>query len=155
MPTYVMVCQGPGCGKEFEARRATAKYHDKACSVRASRAGQLGEPTVARPGRPKRPVVNVDVHLARYTRSELSAVKRLETSSGQAALVLALRIDAGGAETGSALASMVREHAAAMERALAETVTDDPLAQLQASVAKGRAEDEVARQRERRSASES
>lgn len=138
-----MICQGPDCGQVFEAKRGWAKYCGKQCSVRASRAGQLGEPTPAPPGatgRRKRQAVKVNVTLARYTRAELAAVERLETAAGQAALVLALRIDGGGAETGSALASMVKEHAAAMERALSESAPDDPVKARQ---------DEVARRRER------
>ena len=141
----LMICQGPNCGVEFEAKRKNAKYHDKACSVRASRAGQLGEPTPASggPGRAKRKPVEVHSRLARFTESELSALGRLETSAGQAALILAQRIDSGGAETGSALASMVKEHAAAMDRALAEAAPDDPVKARQ---------DEVARRRERNAA---
>lgn len=141
-----MRCQGPGCDEVFEAKRPNAKYHHKACSVRASRQGLLGEPTPAdgppKPGRAKRKPVDVRSRLARYTERELAAVARLETSAGQAALILALRIDAGGAETGSALAAMVREHALAMERALAESHSGDPVEQLQRDV-----RDEVAKQR--------
>ena len=140
-----MICQGPNCGIVFEAKRKTAKYHDKACSVRASRAGQLGEPTAAPatapgPGRSKRAAVPVKSLLEKYTRAELAKVKRVDTSAGQAALVLAARIDQGGAETGSALASMISEHAKAMDRATAEAAPDDPVKARQ---------DEVARIRER------
>lgn len=142
-----MVCQGPNCGQVFTAKRKFAKYCCRACSVRASRAGQLGEPTPAPagagPGRAKRKPVKVRSDLEKWTRSALAEVNRVEHWAGQAALVLAARIDQGGAETGSALASMVREHALAMDRALGAAAPDDPVAALQ---------DEVARRRERNTA---
>lgn len=129
-----MICQAPTCGKVFEAKRKTAKYCSRRCSMRASRSGELGEPTPAVNGQGrKRPEVPSD--LERWTYHALAEVKRVETWAGQAALVLARRIDAGGAETGSALASMVTTHAAAMDRALAEAAPDDPVARLQAQVA--------------------
>jgi hypothetical protein len=137
-----MICQNPACGQTFEAKRKTAKYHSRACSMAASRAGQLGEPTPAPPGRARRQPVAVKSHLEKYTRAELVAVGRVETSAGQAALVLAARIDQGGAETGSALASMVREHAAAVDRALAESRQGDPLEARQDEVAQRRADHE-------------
>jgi hypothetical protein len=143
-----MICQGPDCGIVFEAKRKNAKYHDKACSVRASRAGRLGEATPAGPGRGRRVPVAVASELGRTTRRALEAVDRVDTWAGQAALVLAARIDRGGAETGSALASMIKEHALAMDRALAEARQGDPVEALQDGVAK-RAADDVARQREK------
>ena len=68
---------------------------------------------------------------------------RLDTSAGQAALILAMRIDHSDGETGAAVASMVKEHAAAMERALSEAAPDDPVKARQ---------DEVAARRERNTA---
>lgn len=129
-----MVCQAPRCGCTFEAKRKTAKYCSRKCSMRANRARARGDVPAAEPGRPQ-----AQSRLEEVTRSELAAVRRVETSAGQAALVLAARIDAGGAETGSALASMVREHAAAMDRALAGVAPRDPV---------GARQDEVARRRE-------
>src|SRR5215471_15590890 len=127
-----MVCQS--CGAVFDAKRKTAKYCTRRCSMRASRAGELGEPTPAAPGqgKTKAPVTS---HLERWTRHALEEVRRVDTWAGQAALVLAARIDGGGAETGSALASMIKEHAAAMERATKEAAPDDPVAALQNRVA--------------------
>jgi hypothetical protein len=80
--------------------------------------------------------------LARATRAELSAAGRVTSAAGQAALLLARRIDGGGAETGAALAAMIREHAQAMERALRDGQAADPVKDRQ---------DEVAQRRERRS----
>jgi len=93
---------------------------------------------VGGPGRAKRQAVNVRSHLAKWTRVTLAEVDRVDTWAGQAALVLAARIDQGGAETGSALASMIREHALAMDRALAEARQGDPLEARQDEVARRR-----------------
>ena len=55
------------------------------------------------------------------------------------ALILARRIEGGGAETGAALASMIREYAAAMERAMKEGPAADPVRAAQDEVARRRA----------------
>lgn len=56
--------------------------------------------------------------LAAAARGELAAVGRDRTAAGQAVLVLARRIDANSAESGSSLAAMVREFRAALAGAL-------------------------------------
>ena len=134
-----MICQNRACGKEFEAKRKTAKYCSRRCSMAASRAGDQGDPTPAEPGQRTGRAIPVS-ELERWTRTALGKVGRVDTWAGQAALVLAARIDIGGAETGSALASMIKEHAAAMDRALAEASSGDPVEQLQDEVAKRRRE---------------
>ena len=79
-----MVCQAPTCGKVFEAKRKTAKYCSRRCSMRASRSGELGEPTPAANGQGRRrPEVPSD--LERWTMHALAEVKRVETWAGQAA----------------------------------------------------------------------
>lgn len=144
-----MICQGPTCGKPFEAKRRTAKWCSGKCSMAASRAGELGVPTPADapdvPGVPgavkgstrgrKRPSVAVKSRLYATTLAELSKAGRVETHGGQAALVLAQRIDQGGAETGSALAAMIREHAAAVDRALAGDNAQDPITPIENAAA--------------------
>lgn len=142
-----MICQGPGCGQVFEAKRKNAKWCSRKCSMRASRAGQLGEPTPAPDGaEASAPEERPEVHteLLPATRDELKRAGRETSWAGWAALALAARIDAGGAETGSALASMIKEHAAAMERALRGGKTGDPVEKRQDEVAARRAEREHA-----------
>lgn len=134
-----MICQGPACGKTFEAKRRVAKYCSTKCSVAASRAGKRGQPTPAAGGGPAepgtrgqqrggRPAVVVSSEIHATSLETLTAAGKVRTWSGQSALLLAQRLDQGGAETGSALATMITAHAAAMERALAGDTEDDPVA---------------------------
>jgi len=163
-----MTCQWAPCGTFFEAKTRRAKWCSIGCSVRGSKAGELGVATLAPegakagqsasrdsggrggrvPSRSRRKPKAVRAELAKYTRQALVAAKRLDTWSGRAAVVLAARIDAGGAETGSALASMIKEHAAAMERALGGGEAADPVTSRQGEIAR---RDEVAQRRRERS----
>jgi hypothetical protein len=68
------------------------------------------------------------------TFAELHKAKREHTSHGIGALALAERIDAGG-ETLTALAAAVKEHAAALARALAGEEPADPLEERRDEVA--------------------
>lgn len=147
-----MICQGPTCGQVFEAKRRTAKYCCTRCSVAASRAGAVTVATPApagdapgpdagagrsdrgMPGKPAQPLKFVPETYER-TLAELEAAGRVSTSGGQVALWLAARIDSGGAETGSAAASLAREHAAAVARALAAGSEDDPVSKIQQEAA--------------------
>jgi hypothetical protein len=133
-----MVCQAPGCGQVFEAKRKTAKYHSRACSMRASRAGAISTPpTPASPEQVKaKPPPS---HCYRSTRAELAEAGRVGSSHGQAALILAWRIDHAQSETGAAVSAMINSLAGAMERALRGDKRKDPVA---------RQQDEVARRRE-------
>lgn len=132
-----MVCQGPNCGKTFEAKRKTAVYCCNGCSVRASRAGQLGKPTPA-DGAVRKP--RVGSAMLRSTRTELAAAGRVGSSAGQRALLLAKRLDVSGQETGAAVAALCREHASAMDKALAAGAATDPVQQLQDEVGTRRRE---------------
>jgi hypothetical protein len=138
-PAVQMICQGPGCGRPFEAKRRTAKYCSTKCSVAASRAGKLGTPTPAAGAEPEqgapraqrgggRPVVEVTSDMFASSLEVLEAAGKARTWSGQSALLLAQRLDQGGAETLSALATAITAHAAAMERALTGDNEDDPVA---------------------------
>jgi hypothetical protein len=145
MVAVAMICQGPNCGKVFEAKRKTAMYCCNKCSVRASRAGQLGKATVApASAQPRR--ARGSSALEQATRRELGAAGRLSSSAGQRALLLARRLDRSDQETGAAIASMSTAHAAAMERALAAGPAADPVSQLQDEVGNRR------QQRERKAA---
>lgn len=95
------------CPRVFEAKRASAKYCSRRCSMRASRAGLAGQ---ARPEPSAAP--GGGVFLA--TMAELDAAGVVDSSSGQAALILARRIDAPGAETGAGLAALVKQHGATL-----------------------------------------
>ena len=98
------------CSDPFEAKRNTAKYCSRRCSVRAVRqpkpesAGQMP--------------VDPDSELWTATLNELAAAGRTASASGQAALLLARRLDSQMTETGSSVAAMVREHRAALADAL-------------------------------------
>jgi len=110
--------------------------------VRASRLGQLGKPVLA-PASKQAVKARLGDAMLKATRAELTSAGRVSSSAGQRALLLAKRLDASGQETGAAVAALCREHAAAMERALATREAQDPVSRLQ---------DEVSRRRERRAA---
>ncbi len=71
----------------------------------------------------------------------LAAAGRTETPSGQSALALARRIDGSGQESGAGLASLVREHRAALADALRDVavVAVDPVDELRAARERKRA----------------
>src|SRR4051812_15503934 len=90
------------CGGRFEAKRSTRKYCSPRCRVRASRApdplpqARDSAPVVALPKRA--PDEN---GLLATTRRELEEADRLNTSKGQAALLVAMVLDSGIQDTGS------------------------------------------------------
>lgn len=104
------------CGRPFVAKRPSRVYCGSACRSKAAQARKAGLPESVAPVQ----VVRLPAptgQLAAATRAELEAADRLDTMLGQAALNLAVRVDAGQ-DTGSAIAAMVRELRATMERAL-------------------------------------
>lgn len=124
------------CGASFEAKRASARSCSERCKKRlqrrpggtATKVVELKTDPVPGPtagqGGPEGPV-------SAATRTELASAGRLESPGGQAALMLARRIDQPHMETGSGLAALVREHRAT----LADAVKDaekaaDPLDEL-------------------------
>lgn len=114
------------CGQPFEAKRAAAKYCGERCKKRAQRQPKAPDSEVS----PRAAEVTADA-LAVATRTELEAAGRLASATGQAALVLARRIDSCEAETGSSLAALVREHRATLGEALqAAEGKADPLDEL-------------------------
>jgi hypothetical protein len=72
------------------------------------------------------------------TLETLEEAGRVDTYGGQVALVLAFRLDQAAGETAAALASVAREHAAAVDRALAGDTEGDPVAARENEVASRR-----------------
>jgi hypothetical protein len=117
------------CPTVFEAKRPTAKYCSPACRVRAHRAGVSVQ---ARPAPARRRLQEAPAGVEAATAAELATAGRTATASGQSALALARRIDAG-VDTGASIASMVRELRAALADALRDAaVAVDPLDELKA-----------------------
>jgi len=77
-------------------------------------------------------VVDLPVGLVGSVTAELESARRLASADGQAALTLASAI-AGGGQTGSGLAALVRELRATLTAATAGAgVVDDPVDELRA-----------------------
>ncbi len=128
------------CGVEYEAQRGSSRYCSTRCRMRASRTGLAGEKVEREPT----PAEDLPVGVAAATEAELRAVGRLETAKGQAALLLARRLETATADTGSAVASLARQWQSALEAALAHAG--------QEASALSRARDELAARRAARSA---
>jgi hypothetical protein len=130
------------CPTEFQAKRASAKYCSERCKKRAQRrpGGVKAAKVLPLPAEPTSEPADgqvikpsVDGPLTAATTAELQDAGRFETAVGQAALALARRIDHGLAETGSALAAMVREHRATLTEAVRDAKkAADPLDELRA-----------------------
>lgn len=121
------------CGAGFEAKRAAAKYCGERCRKRAQRrpGGTKAVKVLELPAEPTSETPSTAVAAA--TVVELERAGRLETAVGQAALVLAQRIDANSGETGASLASLTRDHRAAMAEALRDAeVNSDEVDELKA-----------------------
>jgi hypothetical protein len=129
------------CGKDFEAKRSAAKFCGPTCRKRASRrpGGNRADANVVDMGTARgrgrvEPAGPGPVGLA--TLAELERAGRVSSPAGQAALALAQRIDHGGGETGSAMASLVREYRATMADALRDVeAADDELDQIRGAAA--------------------
>lgn len=107
------------CPAEFEAKRASARYCSERCKKRAQRAPDR-KPTA--PGKaPESPGALTAGGLLAATEAKLAAAGRLDGPEGQAALILAARIDLSpfGAETGASVAALVRQLHATLDVALA------------------------------------
>jgi hypothetical protein len=113
------------CSAEFEAKRKTAKYCSRRCSMRASRQPKAEADAVM--------PVDPDSELWTATLDELTSAGRVASSSGQAALILARRIDSASGETGSGLAALVKQHGASLADALkGARAESNPLDELRA-----------------------
>lgn len=106
------------CGTAYIAQRSSSKYCSSTCRVRASAAKTSPD---AEP---------VSEGTTRATQAALEAANRLDDPSGQAALVLARRIDQN-TDNGSGMAALVREHRTTLQAALANAHENaDPIDQL-------------------------
>lgn len=118
------VCQNP-----YEAKRPNAKFCSARCRQRAQRSP---DSVTLSPVAPL--AVPVDVaegSLTTATLAELEAAEMSASSLGQAALMLARRLDLPSMDTGSSIAALVREHRATLTAAVdAGKVAEDPLDQL-------------------------
>lgn len=119
------------CGAVFEPGRKTQRFCSGGCRSRGNRGhlasvdGPEGQPEVVQ-------------GVTGATKARLVKVDRLETPLGQAALVLAQRIDAGR-DTGAGLAALVKQHQLSLEAATANlTVADDPVDRLRLVVGERR-----------------
>lgn len=104
---------GCGCGRKFEAKTERRRFYEASCRVRASRGGgAVVDITTAKPASAaaseSTPAVAELTGVHGATFKELEKAERIGTAYGQAALVLAKRIDAGR-DTGSAMATMTRQ----------------------------------------------
>ena len=107
------------CSKLFEAKRRGATFCSVTCRQRASRRDRespKSEKTASiTPISPPEPA---ETGLVAETRRALEEAEALATVQGQAALLLAQRLERA-VDTGSAMASLARQLSAAMTEALA------------------------------------
>jgi hypothetical protein len=128
-----MIKKCAACPNTFEAKRPSAKFCSGKCRQRAHRNPNRDAVTEAvtpppvdlpTPGR-----TGGSTESATYT--ELEAAGRLDSALGQAALVLARRLDNPHMETGSGLAALARQHGATLAEAVKDAaVAADPLDEL-------------------------
>lgn len=97
------------CGKPYEAKTKRSRYCGETCKKRGLRAGAVV---------PLRQVEQPSEELSAVavTRRVLEDCERLHTPAGVNALLLAAKLDAGG-DTGSAMASLSKQHLAALAEA--------------------------------------
>lgn len=108
------------CGREFEAKRAAAKFCGDTCRQRAKRSGAtlvpLGTPE---PNDDDSPLISA-------VRTTLDEAGVLETVSGQSALLLAQRLSSPF-ETGAAMAALSKQLEALVSSALASVKRADQM----------------------------
>ena len=139
------------CGTEFVAKRKTATYCSTQCRVRAHRTKPPALPTAVQAATAKKtaqakargkapPAEDPDEpgSVADAVKAELTKADRVGTVMGQAALVLARRIDHSAMDTGSAVSSLVKQLSASLDAALAGAVVEEDIV------------DEVRRRRDRK-----
>jgi hypothetical protein len=122
-------CQGPGCGRIFEAKRPSARYCSPKCRQRGHRSPAARDETPEKPAPVRRAPPD---GLVAATEAKLAAAVRLDGPEGQAAMVLAARIEHGEAETGASVASLVKQYHATMAEALKDGEAASPLDELRA-----------------------
>lgn len=113
-----------GCGKVFEGQRRSARFASATCRKRASRAPKQSAGQVVGTREPRAEVAGTPTLFAEpespptsefeaATRRELAAVGQADSMLGQQVLIVARRMSSG-AETGSALATLSKEHSRLM-----------------------------------------
>ena len=114
------------CTRLYEAKRVTSRFCSPRCQKRARRspAGLSGATLLTFPA-------PVDGPMTVATMAELVVADRVASSLGQAALLMARRLDMTSADTGSSVAALAREQRATLALAL-ESATNvlDPADQL-------------------------
>ncbi|HEX2645064.1 MAG TPA: hypothetical protein VHU81_18840 [Thermoanaerobaculia bacterium] len=151
----IKTCELVECGVQFEAQSRRARFHSTTCRVKAHRGAPTSDQAPATvikqeiipPPAPEPPAAPdaepVIGQLETLARAELEQAARLETTLGQAVIVLARRIDRG-LDTGPGLASLVKQLEATLGKAVANSETR------KGPVEKAR--DEIAERRAKRSA---
>lgn len=114
------------CGKPFESVRRSTKHCSPTCGKRAWRRNKDRDKYRGqdRGSSGEQPVSARVPRISDATAAALEAAGRTETPLGQLALRLALRIDVGGDESGSAIAAMSKELRATLGAALAGAAAD-------------------------------
>lgn len=123
-------------GREFEAKRAAAKYCSERCRKRAQRkpGARAGAAVVSLVAPSSEPAGDGDLTAA--TRRRLTEADREQTEMGAAALMLASRLDRVGAvETGAGVAALMREWRATLAEAVKNAEHDDALERIRNSAA--------------------
>lgn len=108
-----VICQG--CKKTFPAKSAQAKWCSQTCRTRTKRAERR---EASRPPEVEPPLVT-------KTREELERAGRLDTFSGELAMVLATRLAAGASSPSSLSKELRTVMAAAMEGTIPPSGTED------------------------------
>ncbi len=117
------------CGRTYTFMRSTSRYCGSAC--RALGPGPGGNVVLLHTPGQTLPAPTRDTSTYDQAHAELAAADRLDTLLGSALLRLAARIDANATDTGSALASMVKQLQSTREAALADVHAGaDPLDEL-------------------------
>lgn len=128
------------CGEMFEAKRRTARFCSSGCRVRAHRAG--GKVVELKPAAKSKPAGKAPAAAPAPAGEEAGPVEaaavkqleeagRLDTPLGQAALVLARRLDRTTMDTGSAIAGVVKQLEATLAAATAGAKqAEDPVDEL-------------------------
>lgn len=84
----LVICHGPGCGKEFETSSSKARFCGSTCRVRAHRNGEV----ITLPETASKAAPEASTALLDATSAELEAAGVTETALGQQALELARRM---------------------------------------------------------------
>lgn len=113
------------CGCTFEAKRASAKYHDATCRQRAKRSGG-GDVVKLVPVAGGDGQDSEEKPLVTATRITLEQAGVLNTVPGQSALILAAKV-AAGQDTLAGLSSGVKQLEASVSAALSSVNRADQL----------------------------